>query len=70
MSSQEPYDVIIVGAGISGIASARCFLDIHPKCRLAVIERDGAVRGTWSAGLYKTFYPTPWLTHRVKGCPH
>jgi dimethylaniline monooxygenase (N-oxide forming) len=51
MSSQQPYDVIIIGAGISGIVTARFFLDIHPNCRLAVIERDGAVGGTWNAGL-------------------
>jgi len=51
MSAQELYEVIIIGAGISGIASARFFLDIHPKCRLIVIERDKTVGGTWSAGV-------------------
>ena len=51
MSSQQLYDVVIIGAGISGIVSARFFLDIHPECRLAVIERDRVVGGTWSIGL-------------------
>ena len=35
------YDLLVVGAGISGIAAAKFYLDIHPKCKLAILERDG-----------------------------
>jgi dimethylaniline monooxygenase (N-oxide forming) len=49
MSNQLPhYDLIIIGGGISGIISARLYLDIHPTSNVAVIERDGTVGGTWS----------------------
>lgn len=56
MASQPPLDIVIIGAGISGIVTARFYLDIHPDCNLAMIERDGAVGGTWgSERLYPGF---------------
>jgi dimethylaniline monooxygenase (N-oxide forming) len=47
MSSKPSYDLIILGAGISGIVAARLYLDLHPTANIAIIERDGAVGGTW-----------------------
>ena len=47
----EEYDVIIVGAGQSGIASARFYLEVHPDVRLIVIEKGSVVGGTWGRGL-------------------
>lgn len=37
-------------SGISGICFARFFLDIHPECRLAILEQDGSLGGVWSSG--------------------
>ncbi|RFU27614.1 hypothetical protein B7463_g8740, partial [Scytalidium lignicola] len=42
------YDIIVIGAGTSAIVFARFYLDIHPQCRLVLVERDGVVGGTWS----------------------
>lgn len=36
-------------AGISGIAFARFYLDIHPAARLALIEEDSCVGGVWNS---------------------
>lgn len=44
------YDLIVLGAGQSGIVAARFYLDVHPECRLVIVERDGVVGGTWSKG--------------------
>ena len=35
--------------GISGLAFARFYLDIHPECRLALLEEDSCVGGVWSS---------------------
>lgn len=56
MGFQPPFDVLVLGAGISGIVTARFYLDTHPNSNLAIIERDGAVGGTWgSERLYPGF---------------
>lgn len=56
MAFTTPFDIVIIGGGISGIVTARFYLDIHPECNLAMIERDGAVGGTWgSERLYPGF---------------
>ena len=36
--------------GLSGIAFARFYLGTHPKCRLAIFEKDGCIGGVWSRG--------------------
>ena len=52
-----PYDVAIIGAGISGIAAAKFYLDIHPKCKLIVLEKDASVGGVWNQSrVFDTFY--------------
>ena len=35
--------------GISGLAFARFYLDIHPEARLAVVEENSCVGGVWSS---------------------
>ncbi|KAL8888712.1 MAG: hypothetical protein Q9215_003896 [Flavoplaca cf. flavocitrina] len=51
------YDVAIIGAGISGIAAAKFYLDIHPKCNLIILEKDASVGGVWNQSrVFDTFY--------------
>ncbi|KAL8838533.1 MAG: hypothetical protein Q9170_002113 [Blastenia crenularia] len=53
----EHYDLVVIGAGISGIAAAKFYLDIHPNCKLAILEKDHSVGGVWnSARIFDTFY--------------
>ena len=35
--------------GISGIYSAKFYLDIHPDCQLVILDRDSCVGGTWNS---------------------
>ncbi|OKL61617.1 hypothetical protein UA08_03612 [Talaromyces atroroseus] len=42
-------DVAVIGAGLSGIAFARFYLDIHPEARLVIFEKDAGIGGVWSA---------------------
>jgi (S)-2-hydroxyglutarate dehydrogenase len=37
-----PYDVVVVGAGILGLATARELRTRHPRLRLAVVDKEGA----------------------------
>jgi hypothetical protein len=47
-------------AGLSGIVFARFYLDTHPECRLAILEKDSCIGGVWSRGAYSTL-PHPYI---------
>ena len=36
-------------SGISGIYAAKLYLDLHPVCRLAILDKDHYVGGTWNS---------------------
>ena len=46
------YDLCVIGAGTSGVASARFYLDVHPNAKVVLLERDHSVGGVWSSGMY------------------
>lgn len=48
----EPLDVLVVGAGLSGIGAARHLLDKCPGKRFALLEARQAVGGTWDLFRY------------------
>ncbi|RDI84027.1 hypothetical protein Vi05172_g6066 [Venturia inaequalis] len=48
------YDVVIVGAGWSGLAAAKTYLQVHPTTRLLILDDDTTLGGTWSK---KRLYP-------------
>lgn len=51
------FDVAVVGAGICGIAAAKFYLDIHPNCKLILLEKDASVGGVWNQSrVFDTFY--------------
>ncbi|KAK4940290.1 hypothetical protein LTR10_019610 [Elasticomyces elasticus] len=49
MASSDIYDLVVIGAGSSGVVSARFYLDVHPDAKVVVLERDNAVGGVWSS---------------------
>ncbi|KAI7160953.1 hypothetical protein KC349_g3203 [Hortaea werneckii] len=44
----QPCDVIIIGAGIYGIQSARTYLEIHPSANVVILEASNSIGGVWS----------------------
>jgi cation diffusion facilitator CzcD-associated flavoprotein CzcO len=52
MAAQQDYDVIIVGAGISGINSAYRLQEGLPDYSYTVLETRGEIGGTWSLFKY------------------
>ena len=48
--TKDTYDLCVIGAGTSGIASARFYLDVHPDAKVVLLERDHSVGGVWSSG--------------------
>ncbi|PYH87413.1 FAD/NAD(P)-binding domain-containing protein [Aspergillus ellipticus CBS 707.79] len=48
----EPFDVIIVGAGISGINAAYRVQAQFPNCRYAILEARESMGGTWDLFKY------------------
>jgi len=52
MQSSEQFDVLIVGAGISGIDAAYHLQTALPKKSYAILEARDAVGGTWDLFRY------------------
>ena len=48
----QHFDVLIVGAGISGIGSAYHLADQHPDRTFAIVETKGDFGGTWRTHTY------------------
>ena len=46
-SSAEYFDVLIIGAGISGIGAAYRIHEQNPDLRYAMLERRERLGGTW-----------------------
>ncbi|EME77539.1 uncharacterized protein MYCFIDRAFT_145864 [Pseudocercospora fijiensis CIRAD86] len=44
----EIYDLVVIGAGWSGLVSAKTFLQVNPGANLLIIDSDSSVGGTWS----------------------
>ncbi|MHC5260403.1 flavin-containing monooxygenase [Streptomyces sp. UC4497] len=49
---QQHVDVLVIGAGISGISAARHVLRDNPQASLVVLERRARVGGTWDLFRY------------------
>lgn len=47
-----PLDVLIIGAGLSGIGAARALNDQCPDKRYLILERRDAIGGTWDLFRY------------------
>src|ERR1700710_1545599 len=46
------YDVLIVGAGLSGVAAAHHLRERCPSARFAILESRSAIGGTWDLFRY------------------
>ena len=52
MQSVEQFDVLVVGAGLSGIAAGYYFQTRLPRKRYAILEGRGDLGGTWDLFRY------------------
>ncbi|KAG9666988.1 putative dimethylaniline monooxygenase, partial [Aureobasidium melanogenum] len=53
INTTETYDLVVVGSGWFGLAAARAYIQNHPQDRIAILESNETVGGTWSkARLY------------------
>lgn len=50
--AEEPFDVLIVGAGLSGIGAAAMLQERCPGKRYAILEARAAIGGTWDLFRY------------------
>jgi cation diffusion facilitator CzcD-associated flavoprotein CzcO len=49
MPSPTPSRVIIIGAGWTGLAAAKTYLQLFPSTSLTIIDSDSTIGGVWSA---------------------
>ena len=42
------YDLVIVGAGLQGLATARIFLQLEPELKLLIVDSNLSVGGVWA----------------------
>ncbi|KAH3942906.1 hypothetical protein HBH53_180650 [Parastagonospora nodorum] len=61
--NSELFDVIIVGAGLSGLAAARFFLDVHPESCVLILEKEQSVGGPWGRS---RIYPGFWSQSGIR----
>ena len=40
---KKPYDIVIIGAGIIGLATGMKILEKHPKIKIAIIDKDSEI---------------------------
>ncbi|KAL2036379.1 hypothetical protein N7G274_010900 [Stereocaulon virgatum] len=59
MTAQD-VDLVVVGAGMSGIAAARFYLEVHPESRLVILEQDTCPGGVWNARRSYEGFWTQW----------
>lgn len=46
--------MLTLALGLSGIATARFYLDTHPECKLLILEGEAVVGGVWSSSMFST----------------
>jgi dimethylaniline monooxygenase (N-oxide forming) len=47
-SAPEHHKVIVLGAGINGIAFAKTYLDIDPSVDILLVDCEASIGGVWS----------------------
>src|SRR5512140_3428471 len=70
MHMSTEHDVVVVGAGILGLASAYHLLQQDPRLKLLIIDRlSGPGRGTTarSAAAFRDMFTTPVNRHLAQG---
>lgn len=45
---ENSYDVVIVGAGLQGLAAARIFLQLEPELKLLIVDSNTSIGGVWA----------------------
>ena len=48
----EPFDIVVVGAGLTGIGAAVWFKKARPSKSIAILEARDAIGGTWDQFRY------------------
>ncbi|KFY77048.1 hypothetical protein V499_03453 [Pseudogymnoascus sp. VKM F-103] len=48
-STAEEYDLVVIGAGLFGLAMAKTYLQVNPSTRLLVLDSGKSLGGTWCA---------------------
>ncbi|GLA18446.1 hypothetical protein AnigIFM62618_006092 [Aspergillus niger] len=56
MQPQEEHEVIVVGAGLAGLAAAKTYLELSPETDLLMLEARSAVGGVWAENSHECLH--------------
>ncbi|KAH7229924.1 putative dimethylaniline monooxygenase [Fusarium oxysporum] len=45
----ESYDLVVIGSGWFGLGASKAYIETHPDEKVAILEANDSVGGTWSA---------------------
>ncbi|KAK1145866.1 hypothetical protein N8T08_003812 [Aspergillus melleus] len=48
MTSTDPIDVVIIGAGWSGLSALKTYHEVHPNARIQLLESASSIGGVWA----------------------
>ncbi|KAI9044867.1 flavin-binding monooxygenase-like protein [Aspergillus affinis] len=48
MTSADPIDVVIIGAGWSGLSALKTYHEVHPNARIELLETASSIGGVWA----------------------
>ena len=44
----ESFDLVIIGAGIHGLAVLKTYRDVHPHASILVLDKASSIGGVWA----------------------
>ena len=42
------YDLVIIGAGVHGLAMAKTYLEVNPKDKVQLLDSQASIGGVWA----------------------
>ena len=48
MAGIETFDLVVIGAGIHGLATTKTYRNVHPEASILVLDKSSFIGGVWA----------------------